>query len=119
MINLEYGEGRCKLYLHAFRMGEDYVVDILGEGAHVGAIGVGCYDTVDSRASSSVITMTGHRDDRIAKDGAERISKNTKKTTVLIVGIHLDDITEEEISTIMENSKHIIDIFLEKMGELK
>ena len=97
-------------------MGEDYVINLFGEGPHVGAVGVGCYDRGSNRASSSVITLSGHRDDRIAKEGAERISKETKRSTVVTVGVHLENITKDEIDLILKNSKQIIDIFLERIG---
>ena len=116
-MELKYGEGRCKLHLSALMMGEDYVINLYGEGPHVGAVGVGNYDQNSNRASSSVITLSGHRDDRIAKECAERISKKMKRSTVVTVGIHLEHITEDEINTILKNSKHIIDIFLERIEE--
>ncbi|MDY6960063.1 MAG: hypothetical protein SVK08_13010 [Halobacteriota archaeon] len=117
MIELNYGEGRCALSLRAIMMGDDYVINIIGEGPHVGAVGVGNFDNGSNRASSSVITLSGHRDDRIAKEAAEKISKKTKRSTVVTVGIHLENITEREINTILSNSEQIIDIFLNYIEE--
>ena len=48
--------------------------------------------------------------------GAERISKETKRSTVVTVGVHLENITKDEIDLILKNSKKIIDIFLERIG---
>jgi hypothetical protein len=115
LISLGYGEGRTKLSLAANRVGEDYVIYILGEGEHIGAIGIGVYDDIGGRTSSSVITIAGHRDDRIAKREAERVSRHTKHVTVLVAGVHLDRITEDEISTIIKNSERLIDMFLERI----
>lgn len=118
MIEIVYGEGRCKLHLHAERLGSDYIVNIFGQGAHVGAVGVGCYDPKTDRASSSVITLLGHKEGEIVKKEAERISKHTKKTVVLTAGVHLDNITKEEIDIILENSNQLINLFLEEIGGL-
>lgn len=121
MIEIIYGEGRCELHLIAQKLGSDYAVNILGHGAHIGAVGVGCYDPNNDRTSSSVITLLGHKEDEIAKKEAERISKFTKHTVVLTVGIHLDNITKEEINTILENANKVVNLFLDKIGrsELK
>jgi hypothetical protein len=119
VISLEYGKGRTKLSFVAKRVGDDWVACMIGGKAHVGAVGVGVYDEISGRASSSVITLAGHRDDRIAKEGAERISKHTKSATVLIVGIHVENITEKEISMIIKNSEHLVGMFLEKLKAQK
>ncbi len=115
VIDLEYGEGRTKISLVANQVEDDWVIRLLGGKAHVGAVGVGVYDATSGRASSSVITLAGHRDDRIAKEGAERISKHTRSATVLIVGIHVKNITEKEISAIIKNSEHLLTIFVGKL----
>jgi len=117
LIKITYGGGRCELHLNAQKLGSDYVVNIFGHGMHVGAVGIGCYDKKSNRTSSSVVTLLGHKEDEIAKKGAERISKYTRHATVLTVGIHLDNITKEEIATIIENSEEIINLFLEKIDK--
>ncbi len=61
----------------------------------MGVVGVGVYDVAGGIVSSSVITLAGHRENVIAKEGAEHISKYTKSATVLIVGIHVENITEK------------------------
>ena len=114
-ICLEYGNGRTKLSLVANQVGDDWVISMFGGEAHVGAVGVGVYDATSGKASSSVITLAGHRDDRIAKEGAERFSKHTRSATVLIVGIHVENIAEKEISTIVKNSEHLLTMLLVKL----
>ena len=60
------GEGRTKVNLLAYNMGNDLVVSIYNKNAHIGAVAVGEYDHQEKRASVSVITRMGHKDDAIA-----------------------------------------------------
>lgn len=115
VIRLECGEGRTKLLLITKQIGSDWIAHITGGEAHVGAIGVGVYDKLTNIASSSVLTITGHREDSIAKVEAERISKATQSVTVLIVGIHLENITGKEIVLVNKNAELLVDMLLAKI----
>jgi hypothetical protein len=88
--------------------GEDYVASLTGGDEHVGAVGVGFYDKESNRASSSVVTTPGHRETEIALNGAKAFSKACKSTSVFIVGIHLDNITLDEIKEIVAASEEMI-----------
>ena len=102
------GEGRTKVSLIACRMGSESVVWLYNENAHVGAVAVGEYDRKQKRASTSVITRLGHKDDAVAQNAAYLISKGTKRATCVIAGIHLDNITEVEIAEVMENASSLV-----------
>lgn len=111
-ITLEKKHGRLTVTLRAFRLGNDLSVVITGGAVHVGAVAAGTF--YNGMASSSVITIPGHRDDRIAKDAAERISKKCGCNCVVVAGVHYDNITPEEITGIMIMTSSLIDD-LEKM----
>ena len=98
-IVLEKSSGRLTVSLSATRLGPDLLVVLSGGAAHIGAVGAG--NTCSGLASSSVITMPGHRDDRIAKEAAERLSKSFRCNCVVVAGIHYDHISPEEINDIM------------------
>ena len=106
------GEGRTRVNLLADNMGSDLVVSIYNENAHVGAVAVGEYDHERERASVSVITRLGHKDDTIAQKAAYLISKSIKKPVCVIAGIHLDNITKEEIDKILENTVRAVEEFI-------
>jgi len=106
------GEGRTRVGLTANSMGSDVLVSIYNENAHVGAVAVGEYDSKQGRASVSVITRLGHKDDAIARQAAYLISKSSQKTVCVIAGIHLDDITQEEIDKILENAETVVEEFV-------
>lgn len=108
------GEGRTKVNLSAHQMGNDPVVYLYNENAHIGAVAIGEYEPKEERASTSVITRLGHKDDAVAQKAAYLISKATKKPVCVIAGIHVDNISEMEISQILENASSLIDEFITK-----
>jgi hypothetical protein len=108
------GEGRTKVSLTAHYIGSDLVVYIYNQSGHIGAVAIGEYDHKEKRASISVITRLGHRDDAVAHKAAYLISKSTKKPVCVIAGIHLENITEAEITQILENTSHLADEFISR-----
>ena len=113
MQSIRQNVGRTELILEHKQIGNDHVITLTGGEEHVGAVAVGLFDEKSGRASASVITLPGHRDDSIALDGAWRVSEVTKAATVFIVGIHLDNITKDEIDTIILASKQMTDNFID------
>ncbi|MBN2402610.1 MAG: hypothetical protein JXN64_09430 [Spirochaetes bacterium] len=106
------GEGRTRITLSAKSLGSDLTVSIYNENAHIGAVAVGEYDHRESRVSTSVITRSGHKDNVIAQKAAYLISRKTKSPSCVIVGVHLDDITEEEIQEFLINADSLVEDFL-------
>jgi len=113
---LTKGEGRTKVSLSSHHIGSDPVVYIYNQNAHIGAVAVGEYDHKNQRASTSVITRLGHRDDAVAQKAAHLISKGTKRPVCVVAGIHLDNITSEEISKILENASSLVGEFITEGG---
>lgn len=109
------GEGRTKVSLLAHTIGEDIVVFIYNDNAHIGAMSLGEYDHKERRTSTSVITRLGHKDDAIAQKGAYLISKATRKPVCVIAGVHLDNITENEIVELTENTVRLVEEFINKL----
>ena len=113
--SIKQNVGRAKLVLDQKQVGNDHVLTLTGGEGHVGAVAVGLFDEKSARASASVITLPGHRDEGIALDGARRVSEITKAATVFIVGIHLDNITKGEIDKIIVASKQMTDKFIDSL----
>ena len=109
---LHKGEGRTRITLEVKSLGNDIVVCIYNKNAHIGAVAVGEYDSNENRASTSVITRLGHKDDPIAQRAAYLISKHMKRPSCVIAGVHLDKITEAEIQTLLLNSEMLVNEFL-------
>lgn len=102
------GKGRTKVTLTSAAMGDDLVVFMFNEMAHIGAVAVGEYDFDHNRASVSVITRLGHKDDAIACKAAHEISRSLKRAVCVVAGIHLDNILAEEIQEIVANSEVVV-----------
>lgn len=115
-FRLSKGKGRTRIELFAYHLGNDLIVCICNENAHLGAVAIGEYDHKAERASSSVITRLGHRDDEIAKREAHFMAKHTKKPVCVITGIHLNNITKEEIDEISSQADGLI---MELLNELE
>ena len=108
------GEGRAKIDVAVDSMGSDLVVRIYNQDAHVGAVAIGDYDHEHERASVSLITRLGHKDDVVAKEAAYLLSKSMRRSVCVVAGVHVDDITAEEIDKILANTRiavgEIIDV---------
>ena len=108
------GEGRAKIDVAVDSMGSDLVVRIYNQHAHIGAVAVGDYDYERERASVSVVTRLGHKDDALAEEAAHLLSKSTRRPVCVIAGVHVDNITREEIDKILTNTRmavnEIIDV---------
>ena len=116
---LSKGKGRVKVSLLANNMGSDLVVFIYNENAHIGAVAVGEYDHKEERASVSMITRLGHKDDAIAQEVAHLIARQTKGPVCTIVGIHIDNATESEINRILDNARALANEFISKNPEVR
>lgn len=106
---MERSAGRTSLLLEWERIGDDLSVKLTGGASHVGAVAVGIFDSTSGRASSSVITVPGHREDGLALQGARKVSQASRSVTVFTVGIHVDDITKREIEEIVSVSEGMIE----------
>jgi hypothetical protein len=111
---LTKGEGRARVDVAVNSMGSDLVVRIYNQNAHVGAVAIGDYDYEHERASVSVVTRLGHKDDALAAEAAYLLSKSVKRPACVIAGVHVDNITGEEIGKILANTRiavqEIIDV---------
>ena len=111
---LTKGKGRARVSVTVNSLGSDLVVRIYNQNAHIGAVAIGDYDYEHERASVSVITRLGHKDDALAREAAYLLSKSIRRPVCVIAGVHLDNITREEIDEILANTKiaisEIIDV---------
>jgi hypothetical protein len=116
---LTEGEGRTRVNVTVSSMGSDLVVRIFNQDAHIGAVAIGDYDYEHKRASVSVVTRLGHKDDALARAAAYLLSKSIKRPVCAIAGVHLDNITKEEIDNILSNTKTAISEIINLWGQQK
>ena len=111
-VTLTEGEGRSKVSFKAEHFGGDIIVCIFNGNPHIGAVAVGEFDFTHQRASVSILTRLGHKDDALAQSAAHDISKSTQQPVCVIAGVHLDEVTLDEIKLIQENTRRLIARFL-------
>jgi gallate decarboxylase subunit D len=108
---LNTGRGRTKVSLSAHWIGNDLIVCLFNGQGHLGAVAVADFCRAENRASTSVITRLGHKDDAVARHAALTLCRKFKKPVCAIAGIHVDDITEEEIAEILRNCDSLVEKF--------
>ena len=114
-IKLTKGDGRDRVNLEAVYMGEGLVVRLFNESPHIGAVAIGEYAVKENRVSVSVLTRLGHKDDVIAQKAAYAISHFTHQPVCVIAGVHLDDITAEEINRLVDNTTQLVQDLIQKL----
>lgn len=87
--------GRLELRLIAMQVGNDLQVVLYGGEAHIGATAM-----ASPGEATRVIICSGHREDEIALQTANILSKSLECTVCASVGIHYDNILKEEIESL-------------------
>ena len=104
-------------------VGQDLLVAMWGgERPHIGAVAVAqprpsLKDNKLRSATASVFCYPGHKDDIVAKEAAEKISSALNTNVTVSAGIHWDDIDEEGIKTVIENSRLLVKMIIERITD--
>lgn len=112
LFHIKRKVGKIEIILDARKVGQDYLLTLTGGEEHVGAVAVGLFDEKNQRASSSVVTTPGHREEYLALQGARQVSRATKKASVFVAGIHQNNISPEEIKNIVLAAGEMIESFI-------
>ncbi len=121
MLIQQFSFGNDKLLIGAsvIKIGDDYVVAFGGgEKFHIGAVAVGVPhpslkgDGVCS-SSVSVICLTGHKEDMLARTAALELSRAFKHIVTVTVGIHIDNAAAKEISILESKFKILLQQIIE------
>ena len=110
--------------LEAFvkEIGQDVLVAIWGgERHHIGAVAVAqprpsLKNHRVRSATASVFCYLGHKDDLVAKEAAERISSALNTNVTVTAGVHWENIDEVGMKNIMENSRQLVQMIIERMS---
>ncbi len=120
-VEAKVGRGKFLVEGVGIITGNGIVVNIFGgEQSHIGAIVLAIprsslVDPGETSATSSVLTLTGHKDDHIARPAAEMIARKMGFPVVATVGVHVDNATVKDIDRLVSNSKKVIRKLLFKM----
>ena len=111
--------GRIAIEFTAVPMGNDLCVVIAGgEIPHLGATAVAqarpsLEDKTKLSATTSVITLLGHKEDVVATRVAHALAARLNKNVAVCCGIHVDDIRPDELEFVQGAVRR----FIEKFGE--
>ncbi|GAB6168132.1 hypothetical protein JCM1393_05920 [Clostridium carnis] len=95
-----------KIHCTYIKMGTDYNISIFGgDKPHIGAVALGIPRPSLSNpnkisSSVSILTITGHKEDEIARRAAKVLSQKLNVTVVVSCGIHIDNLTFEDLNSI-------------------
>jgi hypothetical protein len=101
MITL--GEGKYRVWLKELSVGNDKIY-ILGGGekSHIGGVVI-----CEPGKKSNVISLDKHYDYVVLELVAKIICKKYDNKIAVIGGIHIDDISKQEIDKIIDNCKRL------------
>ena len=108
MQDLTLEKGRIKINMKAFSLGNDLCVIITGgDQPHIGCVTLSVprpslANSEVTSATTSVLNLLGHKDDEVARYVSHLLSSKLNKNVVVTCGIHVDNITAEEIGITLE-----------------
>ena len=116
------GEGTA-LSLEATILGRDINVVLSGGIPHIGCTVISqprLSLTGDDSASctTSVINVTGHKDDVICRMVSERLCREFQCTVVCSGGFHIDAIMPEQISAVQRLAQDALEGLVERLQEI-
>jgi gallate decarboxylase subunit D len=99
---------RMRVDFAVISMGNDLCVLITGgERPHLGAVGIAqvrpsTHDPHKLTSSTSVLTLFGHKEDSVVYKAAPALAAKLNKNVVVCCGIHVDNITPEEMKFVTD-----------------
>jgi gallate decarboxylase subunit D len=126
-FSISVQEGRFLLQALVVPIGNDLLVSIYGgTHPHIGAVALALprpslRDKKKTSATSSVLTVLGHKEDQTVKYVSETLSAALKKNTAVTAGIHWDHLKPEEIKGIINLTEKLTQGIIErlkKQGEI-
>ncbi|MBA9084014.1 hypothetical protein FHR92_000468 [Fontibacillus solani] len=81
-------------------MGRDLLIMVTGGEAHIGAASTAYYEDQELQVQTSIVP--GHKEHTLSVEMARQAAKVLKRTVTLVMGIHYDNLTKEEIMKVSE-----------------
>jgi len=122
-VHFATDEDRYRLQASARWIGGDLSVAIWGgERPHIGAVALAqprpsLKDPGIMSATASVLCAVGHKEDDLVKEASELLAAALKTRVVVTAGIHWDNLDEEGIRAVKQNSQALVTRIAEEMRE--
>lgn len=101
------------LTIQVTQVGEDFNIILQGgDKPHIGCTVIAIprpslENNGKMSATSSVLNVTGHKDEQLCRYLAETVAASRNAVTVCSGGFHIDDITKEQMKEVMDAVKEI------------
>jgi hypothetical protein len=121
MLQIGVGKGKFKVEATCIVTKDGILTTILGgEKPHIGAVALAMprpslRNRRKTSATTSVLTVIGHKDDEIAKPAAELMAKKFKTPVVVVAGVHIDRATEQDVKTLFTNAMKAVSRIVNRM----
>lgn len=118
------GSGRQRVEGVALAVGRDLTVT-LGGGTHyhvgAGAVAVprpSLDDPGRLSASASVICVTGHKEDELARAVALRLATLLDRVVVVTAGLHVDGAVPDDLKALLTNAEEVVGALADEVAAL-
>jgi hypothetical protein len=124
-FNVEIKKGRFKIQGLLQIIGDDILLSIWGgTRSHIGSIALAqprpsLRDPKKWSATSSNLTLLGHKEDIIVKRISEKLASKLRRNVVVTAGLHWDNLTLKEIKQIENISLKISDEVLKRISPIE
>ncbi|MBE6486131.1 MAG: hypothetical protein E7Z85_04725 [Methanosphaera stadtmanae] len=103
MLKFSLGQDISKVNYEIKEIGEDIEINITGGEIRIGGVGL------VSGGVYNILSVNDHKEFELIQPIADRLKKYTELNILITAGIHIDEITLDEIKEILENNKIAID----------
>lgn len=118
---MEVGRGRCRLWGTVLVAGDGVAVTVVGgEGPHIGAVALAVpRPSLRSggrrSATTSVLAVTGHKDDEIARPLAAGLAGRLGRIAVVAAGVHLERPRARDLARVLANADRLLEAVAERI----
>jgi hypothetical protein len=116
IVRFSFGDPPYQIHAHVIINGSDLTL-VIGGGTHyhTGAVAVAwshpsIKDPQKLTSTASLISLTGHKEDLIARKAALKLSKTLHTTVTVISGLHIDDASPQDIDILIDNHDQLIEL---------
>ncbi len=117
-FGFDAGTGRHHIWGTVFLSHAGLAVNLVGgEGPHIGAVVVSSprSSLVNPRqrsATTSILTMVGHKEDEIAQAVRGRTGTDFGRTAVVVAGVHLRPARASNLARLFENAGRAVEVIV-------
>jgi hypothetical protein len=105
---ISVGKGKYKVWLKEKVLGNGIILIVGGgEVSHIGSIVF-----TESGKKSKIIKIPGHKEEKIARDFAEKICLKKKVPILCVCGMHINSATKKDIKILVSNAKTLLKKYL-------